>query len=63
MRGKVKFFNSEKKFGFIQPDNGGKDIFVHASDCNNDLQDGDDVEFSTKEGKRGPQATDVTVLN
>lgn len=62
--GKVKFFNAGKGFGFIVPDNGGKDVFVHANDTNGaQLQDGDSVEFEIVEGRKGPQASNVRVLN
>ena len=63
-QGKVKFFNHSKGFGFITPDD-GKDLFVHISNVRHgaELQDGDKVEFSIEEGKRGPQAVEVTVIH
>ncbi len=64
--GKVKWFNSAKGFGFITPEQGGKDIFVHfsaiAGDAFRELTEGDEVEFELNEGKKGPEAANVTVL-
>lgn len=59
-KGTVKFFNAGKGFGFITPDDGGKDVFVHANDTNGvQLNDGDKVEFEVVEGRKGPQASNV----
>lgn len=61
--GKVKFFNAGKGFGFITPDNGGKDVFVHANDIGGaQLNEGDKVEFEVVQGKKGPQASQVRVI-
>ena len=58
--GTIKWFNDEKGFGFIQPDEGGKDIFVHQSETDGQaLNEGDTVEFEIGEGKKGPCATNV----
>jgi CspA family cold shock protein len=57
--GKVKFFNSEKGFGFITPETGGKDIFVHKSGTNVDLYENDDVTFDIEETQKGPAAINV----
>ena len=64
--GCVKWFNSSKGFGFITPEEGGKDIFVHfsaiAGDSFKELNEGDEVEFELNEGKKGPEASNVRVL-
>lgn len=60
--GKVKWFKEEKGFGFIEIPN-GKDIFVHVSQVTETLREGDEVEFLTKEGKKGPVATEVKKVN
>jgi len=61
--GTVKFFNTDKGFGFITPDGGGKDVFVHANDLGGALlQEGSKVEFEVIAGKKGPQASGVKVL-
>lgn len=63
-KGSVKFFNSKKGFGFIAPEDGSKDLFVHISgvDGGNDLQDGDAVEYEIGESKKGPCAVNVKVV-
>ena len=61
--GKVKFFNDEKGFGFITPDDGGKDIFVHVSAVQaGTLAENDSVEFEVGEEQKGPMAVNVTKL-
>lgn len=63
--GTVKFFNSDKGFGFITPDDGSKDVFVHISAVEQSgmqgLQDGQQVSFETEPDKRGkgPKAIDL----
>ena len=63
--GKVKFFNEAKGFGFIEQEN-GPDVFVHFSNINADgfrtLTDGQAVEFSVKQGQKGPEAENVTAI-
>ncbi len=65
MEGKVKWFNAEKGFGFIETSEGG-DIFVHFSAIQGEgfktLEEGQNVEFDVVEGNRGPQAANVTRL-
>lgn len=61
--GIVKWFNSSKGFGFINPDDGGEDLFVHHSDVKMTgyatLDEGQKVEFEIGQGKKGPCATNV----
>jgi cold shock protein len=65
--GKVKWFNGEKGFGFIQQDEGGDDVFVHfsaiAGQGYKSLNEGDEVEYQVERGAKGLQATNVTVTN
>ncbi|MCP1145744.1 MULTISPECIES: cold-shock protein [Ureibacillus] len=64
-QGTVKWFNSEKGFGFIEVE-GGNDVFVHFSAIQGEgfksLEEGQKVEFSVEEGNRGPQASNVVKL-
>ena len=62
--GKVKFFNSEKGFGFIKPDDGSNDIFVHISEvADGQIKDDDAVEYEVGEGRKGPCAVQVKVVS
>jgi cold shock protein len=61
--GTVKWFNGAKGYGFIAPDDGGEDVFVHFSAIQSDgyrnLDEGDHVEYTVEDGKKGLQATNV----
>jgi CspA family cold shock protein len=65
--GKVKWFNDAKGFGFITPDNGQKDCFVHHTAIQGSgfrsLQEGENVEFEIVAGQKGPAAENVTRRN
>ena len=67
-QGKIKFFDSKKGFGFIAPDDGGEDIFVHRNnvenlDSNQGLEDNEAVEFEVEETPKGLSATNVRSLD
>jgi cold shock protein len=65
-QGTVKWFNAEKGFGFIAPDGGAPDVFVHFSEIVGNgyrsLEDGQRVEFEITQGQKGPQAENVRAL-
>ncbi|RZS40826.1 putative cold-shock DNA-binding protein [Herbihabitans rhizosphaerae] len=65
-QGTVKWFNSEKGFGFIAQDDGGADVFVHYSEIEGKgfrtLEENQRVEFEVGQGQKGPQATGVRVI-
>ncbi|MEP1096929.1 MAG: cold-shock protein [Cyclobacteriaceae bacterium] len=57
--GTVKFFNNAKRFGFITPDEGGKDLFVHQSGLVDNIAEGDKVSYDVEDGEKGPSAVNV----
>jgi CspA family cold shock protein len=66
--GSIKWFNDEKGYGFIEQEDGGKDVFVHFRQVNNpnggrvSLANGQKVTFEIGEGQKGPQAENVTAI-
>ncbi len=68
INGTVKWFNNEKGYGFIAPENGGEDVFVHFRQVNRsghgrvELAEGQKVTFEIGQGQKGPQAENVTAL-
>ncbi|HEV2439338.1 MAG TPA: cold-shock protein [bacterium] len=64
--GTVKWFNGEKGYGFITPEDGTKDLFVHFSAIQGDgyrsLNEGQKVEYEATQGQKGPQASNVRVI-
>lgn len=62
-RGTVKWFDDEKGYGFIEPEEGSEDVFVHHSDITGGgfktLEEGQTVEFTKEQGDRGPKAVEV----
>ena len=66
-RGRVKWFSDEKGYGFIEPEEGGEDLFVHHRDIEGSgfktLDEGEEVEFETDSGPKGPRATNVVRIS
>ncbi|MDB4270835.1 MAG: cold-shock protein [Eudoraea sp.] len=60
--GTVKFFNNAKGFGFITPDEGDKDVFVHASGLTEEISEGDKVSYDLEESPKGLNAVNVEVV-
>ncbi|MBC9795060.1 cold-shock protein [Sinomicrobium sp. FJxs] len=61
-KGTVKFFNDARGYGFITPDDGGKDVFVHTSGLNSHIRDNDKVTYSVEQGQKGLTAINVTAV-
>jgi len=60
--GTVKFFNESKGFGFITPEEGGKDVFVHQSGLTDRINEGDKVSYDVEEGQKGLNAVNVKIV-
>ena len=60
--GTVKFFNRSKGFGFITPEDGSKDVFVHQSGLVDNISDGDKVSYDVEQGPKGLNAVNVKVV-
>ena len=61
MQGTVKFFNESKGFGFIIPNDGGSEVFVHVSGLIDQIRENDSVTFDVQAGRKGPNAVNVKV--
>jgi CspA family cold shock protein len=61
-KGTVKFFNNVKGFGFINPETGGKDVFVHQSGLIDEITEGDKVSYDVEDGPKGLSATNVKLV-
>jgi CspA family cold shock protein len=59
--GKVKFFNETKGFGFITPEDGGADVFVHSSGLVDKIRENDSVNYEVENGKKGINAVNVKI--
>jgi CspA family cold shock protein len=61
-QGTVKFFNTEKGFGFIKPQSGSEDIFVHVSGLIDEVKENDQVEYEEQQGRKGINAINVKIV-
>ncbi|RPD96200.1 cold shock domain-containing protein [Aureibaculum marinum] len=62
-QGTVKFFNTQKGFGFIKPSNSNEDIFVHVNGLIDEIRENDEVQFETEQGRKGLNAINVKVFS
>lgn len=62
MQGTVKFFNVTKGFGFIIPDNGDAEVFVHSTGLVDEIRENDKVEYEVENGRKGLNAVNVKVI-
>jgi CspA family cold shock protein len=60
--GTVKFFNETKGFGFITPNGGGREVFVHLSGLIDSIRENDAVSFDVEQGQKGPNAVNVKLI-
>jgi CspA family cold shock protein len=61
-QGTVKFFNNDKGFGFIVPEESGSDVFVHANGLVDEVRENDRVEYEVEQGRKGVNAVNVKVI-
>ncbi|MFM2358231.1 MAG: hypothetical protein RLY16_223 [Bacteroidota bacterium] len=61
-QGTVKFFNTEKGFGFIKHEDSNQETFVHVSGLISNIKEGDRVEFEVQDGRKGPNAVNVKLI-
>ena len=61
-KGTVKFFNDEKGYGFITPEDGSKDVFVHKTGTTIRINEGDQVTYEIEDGQKGPSAVKVALI-
>ena len=61
-KGTVKFFNDEKGYGFITPEDGSKDVFVHKTGTTTRIKEGDQVSYEVEDGQKGPSAVNVALV-
>ena len=60
--GTVKFFNESKGYGFITPEDGSKDVFVHKTGTTTRINEGDQVSYEVEDGQKGPSAVNVALV-